>query len=204
MSNIHLRNFKNSDFSKTSGLVLFFFILLTIVSCGKKLEEAPIKDGYYLAYKYILFSPMTSTAVTMDVSFTNADEKHLAMKIAVIDTSKGPMHLSPGAVGTVIVDKYFKTARGDFYDMDPPGIVWIPSNLRKKGTKIQGKKIRQITQWAHRVACDLSEGPAMSMMHWYYDTTTGFLVGSNMEYMGAGVTAYLIETNIPGLMQTEE
>lgn len=186
-------------------LLCFCFILMFPTSCAKEKEElAPIEDGLYLNYRYTVYGPGVNQWVIFSVTFVQADEEHFWMEIAPVDSSDRPPGAATKRRESVLVDKYFKTERGDFYNLDPPGQIWIPSYKRKKGATVQERKIRKIETWDKWDAYVLSEGSIGATLKWYYDTTTGFLVGSHMSSMGAGVSSILIETNVPGLLPSGE
>ena len=42
-------------------------------------------------------------------------------------------------------------------------------------------------------------GSAIGKVEWYYEKTTGFLVGSRAESMGSGMSLKLLKTNAAGL-----
>lgn len=201
----YMYNRTNSGLNVILLLCFLCFTLLISTNCAKEEDEiAPIHDGLYLNYRYTVYGPGVNQWLTFSVRFVQEDEEHFWMKIAPIDTSEDSPSFRIKGSSDVFVDKYFKTERGDFYDLDPPGQIWIPKNKRKKGAKLAERRIRKIDKWDKWDVYILSGGTIGATMDWFYDTTTGFLVGSHMSSMGAGISSILIETNVPGLEPSSE
>ncbi|KPJ73597.1 hypothetical protein AMJ52_03520 [candidate division TA06 bacterium DG_78] len=189
-----------------SALLIFWCFIATFqIQCAQEEEEiAPIHQGLYFNYRYTLYGPGVNQWLTLNVSFEKADEEHFWMRITPVDSTDRFQGFTHRRWENVLVDKYFKSKSGDYYDLDPPGQIWIPRHKRKKGARLKERKIFRIKTWDKWDVCVLSGGSVGATMEWYYDTTTGFLVGSHMSSMGAGVSCQLIETNVPGLLPLQE
>jgi hypothetical protein len=174
------------------------FVLLVIIGCAKE-EAAPLKDGLFLKYEHNTYGPIGSSRSVLYITFSQVDEDHYRVRVMPVSAIDEVMPPQDEREDGVMIDKYFKLEKGDYFSIMPIGQLWIPSNKREKGAEISGMRVRKILKWRDWKVCMLSEGLAGASIRWYYDITTGFLVGSDVSHMGAGMNSILLETNVPDL-----
>jgi hypothetical protein len=182
------------------GLVLIGF--LGFSGCGTK-EVAPFKDGLSFQYKTTIFGPMgEGSDLLAQVRFAQDPEgKGWKVLFRLSGLSMPGAAPDSGTVAEIFVDPYGRTKEGKLLVFPGPdeAPLWVPPGQRRAGGRVPHARFEKKIRWqkwevwvAHP---DLPAGSA----DWYYEATSGFLVGSTFSVLGAGMNTVLVETNAEGL-----
>ncbi len=179
-----------------TAIILITVYLLT--GCSFFGSQAPLEDGMYLSYDY------EGTILRADFSKLNSKQFTVTVRIGLAeDFADGTL---PDGRQTV-VDMQLKTERGAVYELGSLGPLWIAPESVKVGGNAHGDKVIEVKQWhgwkIGVVKASFGVGGALKG-EWYYEKTTGFLVGggkSSIISEGGGSHFILQETNLAALQQ---
>ena len=155
-------------------------------------SQAPLEDGLYLVYDY--------AGSTIKVTFKEIGKGQFKATVSPAGIQKEE-----------IVDKKLMTDDGRIYEIEPLGPLWIPSSSVRVGGDAHGDSVKEVKHWRKWdvgvVKASFGMGGALTG-EWYYEKTTGFLVGgsktSALQTMlsdeGSGATTFVLRrTNLEGL-----
>lgn len=163
-------------------VVIGLWIIWSIIG-----SKTPLDDGLYFKYDF--------------------EGSEISVTFEKIDKSKFRAITSPGG-GKEIVDRKLKTPDGRVFELGLIGPIWIPPNSVKVGGNAHGDRIDETKQWKGWdigvVRASFGAGGAVRG-EWYYEKTTGFLVGGSkstaLSMDGEAANFVLVETNLPDLLK---
>lgn len=164
--------------------ILFAFVCL-LTGCSAFTPQAPLEDGLYLSYDF--------AGSTIRVTFKKINESQFQASI------------SPGG-SQEVVNKRLRTTDGRIFELGLLGPLWIPPSSVKVGGNAHGDRVSEVKRWkgwdVGVVKASFGVGGALRG-EWYYEKTTGFLVGGSkstaLSGEGGGSHFVLKETNLDGL-----
>lgn len=177
------------------GVVGLAAIALWMRSSG---GEAPLRDGLSLTYEWggtltrVRFTEVEGDLFRVEVEFANPD---------------GPIWSGANATGNgVMVTSRLRTTGGGVFELASLGPLWIPPGQVKEGGRAHGTRVAEVRSWrgweVGVVRASVGMGAALRG-EWYYEKTTGLLVGGTKSTAitgpGEGQTFALIESNLEGL-----
>ena len=173
---------------------VILLLLACLTGCSFFGEEAPITDGLYLRYDF--------EGSIIQITFAEIESgKYYAILTSGSDEYDPDNRSS--AENRKIVDKKLKTERGTIYEAGILGPIWIPPSSVKKGGNAHGDRISEIKEWEGWVigVVKASFGRGALRGEWYYEKTTGFLVGGMRASVMDDEGAYFIleDTNLDQL-----
>jgi hypothetical protein len=176
-------------------LIILALSLSASTGCGGFIP-APLKDGAYL--KYQLRSKDFSGSCKL--TFKRVNNTYFEV---IADDPKGILG-SPFAKpnpkdGKVMVNMWMKRRNGRPLELDQLGPIWIPPSERAKGGRasvdfvFSGTFEDELKKWkrweVYAVTATIFRGAFSGT--WYYDRTTGFLVGHEKK---TAVTSFFTKT----------
>ncbi|MGD2278739.1 MAG: hypothetical protein PVH45_01425 [Candidatus Omnitrophota bacterium] len=194
------------------------FIITTVLTvfsvfssgCGD-FALAPLKDGSYLKYE---FRSKEFTG-SCKIVFNEISATYFEVSVEDPQGLLGRPFARPGRDGKVLVNRMMKRRGGRPLEFDELGPVWVPPATRRKGGRagidmvFSGTFEDKIADWkkwkVYAVEATIFRGAFSGT--WYYDTTTGFLVGHEKKTVATSfftkTPPYWILTgsNIEGLMK---
>ena len=170
---------------KKNWLICIFFASVLLTGCSTSGPQAPLKDNLYLSYDL--------DGSTINITFKKIDEN----KFRAI--------VSPGG-SPVVVNKSLKTTDGRIFELGLLGSLWISPSSVKVGKNVYGNRVSEVKRWKRWnvgvVKASFGVGEALTG-EWYYEKTTGFLVGGSKStaLFGDGGDSHFIlkRTNLNGL-----
>jgi hypothetical protein len=176
---------EGADMKKTILILIVVIAGLGLASCFFG-PEAPLEDGLYLTYDC-------------------GDETTLSVTFEEISSNKFRATVTPGN-SQKVVDKQLKTKLGAVYEIDLLGPLWIPPGSVKVGGNAHGDNVTEVMHWegwdVGVVEASFGTGGALRG-EWYYEKTTGFLVGGSKTTAfsdeGEGLHFVLAESNLDDL-----
>ncbi|MFC1708830.1 hypothetical protein ACFL2J_02045 [Candidatus Omnitrophota bacterium] len=160
-------------------------VVCLLTGCSAFGPQAPLEDGLYLSYDF--------AGSTIRVTFKE------------IDGGQFQASVSPeGSQETV--NKRLETTGGGIFEIEALGPLWIPPSSVKAGGNAHGARVSEVKRWkgwsVGVVKASFGAGAALRG-EWYYEETTGFLVGGSkstfMSGEGGGSHFVLKDTNLDGL-----
>lgn len=149
--------------------VMLVFTLL-FYGCSLFSEKAPLEDGLFLSYDL--------AGSLIRVAFSEIDEDKFYATLTFGSGEDAFSHPS-SSENRKIVDKRLKTERRAVYEAGILGPVWIPSSSVKNGGNAHGDTVSEVREWEgwEVGVVKASFGRGALQGEWYYEKTTGFLVG---------------------------
>jgi hypothetical protein len=191
--------FNITDFKRQASLqwAVLFLLLSVIAGCSKK-ETAPFSDNLLLRYSILMYGPMGMRDET-EIGIHFKQVKSGTFKIT-LEQDESSFLKYEFEDEEILVDQFGKLDNGNDLTLTPDRApIWAPVYKMKKGKKIGDARLQERKQWkdwdvwAARLAVPGGTG------FWYFEESTGFLVGADISHMGAGMQTVLIETNAEGL-----
>ncbi|MCK4526532.1 hypothetical protein KAW18_04105 [candidate division WOR-3 bacterium] len=182
---------------KNSLGFLAFTIGSLLVGCSALGPQAPLEDGLYLSYDF--------EGSTIRVTFTKINNNQFRATVDI--GSEDMMATSTSTKGEqVVVNRQLKTADGTIFELEALGPLWIPPGSVKAGSIVYGDRVDEVKRWkgwdVGVVRASFGVGGAWRG-EWYYEKTTGFLVGGSKSTAvsgeGGGSHFVLKETNLADL-----
>jgi hypothetical protein len=167
------------------GIVVSLLVALFSVFACSAGQRAPLRDGLFLSYDF--------DGSTITVTFSDLGKNRFA---AVI---------SPG-LGRETVNNSLKASGGRVYEAGALGPIWIPPKQVKPGGRAYGNNVDEVRSWngweVGVVRASFGIGGALRG-EWYYEKSTGFLVGgvrsTAIAEEGERTRFVLVDTNLDEL-----
>lgn len=183
---------------KPKLLVALIGLVVAVVWLRASREEAPLTDGSFLAYE--------SSGVITRVTFTSVGGNEFRASLEVVYEDGETVSASGMTGNDETVDKRFRTSDGRIFEVGSLGPIWIPPGEVREGGRAHGTRIDEVRSWDRWsvgvVSVAVGVGGALRG-EWYYDVTTGFLVGGTkstaVSLAGEGQVFTLVGSNISGL-----
>jgi hypothetical protein len=182
---------------KNSLVFLIFTICSLLVGCSALGPQAPLEDGLYLSYDF--------EGSTIRVTFRKINNNKFRASVDIGLEDRMATDISSEG-GQVVVNRQLKTDDGCIFELESLGPLWIPPGSVKVGGNAHGDRVDEVKRWkgwdVGVVRASFGVGGAWRG-EWYYEKTTGFLVGGSKSTAvsgeGGGSHFALNETNLAGL-----
>lgn len=177
------------------GVVGLAAVVLWMRSSG---GEAPLRDGLSLTYEW--------GGTLTRAGFTEVEGDLFRVEVEIADPD-GTVWSGADAGGNgAMVTSRLRTTGGGIFELGSFGPLWIPPGQVKEGGRAHGTRVAEVRSWrgweVGVVRASVGMGAALRG-EWYYDKTTGFLVGGTKStaFTGPdeGQEFALIESNLEGL-----
>ncbi|MFQ5952037.1 MAG: hypothetical protein ACE5JK_01350 [Candidatus Omnitrophota bacterium] len=192
-------------------LILLTFSLSVFAGCVS-FAPAPIKDGAYLKYE-LRSKDFTGSC---KIVFKQVNNTYFEVIADDPDGLLGRPFAKPNRRdGKVMVNRWMKRRGGRPLELEQLGPIWVPPAERARGGRagidlvFSGTFEDEITQWkgweVYKVTATIFRGAFSGT--WYYDRTTGFLVGHERKTVATSFFTktppyfILIDSNIEGLLK---
>ena len=186
---------------KTTFIFLVVWIVATL-GCSPTQEVSPLTDKLFLHYKYSINSPLGQKDFFVRFSVSEVAKDYYQIDILSQDEENQPVIMHFDQEPKLLVDKFFKTPEGEYFNLDIFGYLWIPSSQRKKGVTFGKSTVGGRRQWGKWEVFVLHREMGQDQsINFYYHTDTGLLVGSEASSGATRMNAVLLETNAQGLTE---
>ncbi len=154
--------------------------------------RAPVIDGSYLAYDV--------GADVVRLTFTSLEGDRFLATLEYVGRGQDAEVMRRDTV-----DGRMRTPGGGIFEVGSLGPLWVPPGQVKEGGNAHGTRIAEVSSWegwdAGVVRASVGIGAALRG-EWYYERSTGFLVGG---YRGTaasdqGMRFKLVDSNVEGLL----
>ena len=179
--------------------MITFIIVISCMGCSFFGENAPIEDGLFLSYDF------DGSIIRVTFSETASGKFYAILTSGSTEDSTNP----PSPENRKIVDKRLATNLGSPYEAGILGPIWVPSSSIKKGGSAHGDPIQEIRNWEgwEVGVVKASFGRGALRGEWYYEKSTGFLVGgmrgSVLDAPDGGTYFILDDTNLSALLEKQ-
>ncbi|MBN2543292.1 hypothetical protein JXI42_10545 [bacterium] len=171
---------------KTKSLLTVIFAIFFIsTGCSVLETPAPLEDGLYLRYDF--------------------DGSPISVSFKKLDGDRFQATISPGDFQEV-VNTRMKKPNGAIFELGTIGPIWISPSSVKVGGNAYGSRVSEVKHWERWeigvVKASFGMGGAIRG-EWYYERTTGFLVGGTkstaLSIDGSVSHFILMDSNCEGL-----
>jgi len=159
-------------------------------------EGAALQDGTYLTYE--------TASTSFRLTFSDAGGGKFRTDVEIRTGEGERLDISTEGDGE-IVDKRLRTENGTVFELASFGPIWGPPGKVKEGGNANGALVDEVRSWNGWQVGVVKAGAGGGALRgeWYYEQTTGFLVGGFMGTVFSGPDGGqrfgLRDSNLPGL-----
>lgn len=177
---------------KIFSLILFITILILVSHCSKQYNEpAPFFDGLLLEYETDIKTFTGNEKIKTTYNVQGLGNNHFK-----ILKTENPSFFGTG-VEEYFVDSYGKVYGGSCKECKGGfSPIWIPAHTMEIGDTFGEEKIVGKNKWDNWNVVVVKSQISAIGVEWYYDATTGFLVGLyTSDAIGSKITQKLVNSN---------